>query len=29
VAAVSALSCIVFWRMPSDTGAALAQHDKR
>jgi EmrB/QacA subfamily drug resistance transporter len=28
VAAVSALSCIVFWRMPSDAGAALAQQDK-
>jgi EmrB/QacA subfamily drug resistance transporter len=28
VAAVSALSCIVFWRMPQDAGAALAQQDK-
>jgi fucose permease len=28
VAAVSALSCPVFWRMPSDAGAALAQRDK-
>jgi hypothetical protein len=25
VAAISALSCLVFWRMPSDAGAALAQ----
>jgi hypothetical protein len=25
VAAISALSCVVFWRMPSDAGAALAQ----
>jgi EmrB/QacA subfamily drug resistance transporter len=24
-AAISALSCLVFWRMPSDAGAALAQ----
>jgi EmrB/QacA subfamily drug resistance transporter len=29
VAAVSALSSVVFWRMPSDAGAALAQEDKR
>jgi hypothetical protein len=25
VAAISALSCLVFWRMPSDAGAALSQ----
>ncbi len=25
IAAISALSCIVFWRMPSDAGAALAK----
>jgi hypothetical protein len=25
VSAISALSCIVFWRMPSDAGAALAE----
>ena len=25
VAAISALSCVLFWRMPSDAGAALAQ----
>ena len=28
VASVSALSCIAFWRMPSDAGAALARQDR-
>jgi EmrB/QacA subfamily drug resistance transporter len=26
IAAISALSCLVFWRMPSDAGAALSRH---
>jgi hypothetical protein len=28
VAAISSLSCVVFWRMPSDAGAVLSRHGR-